>query len=53
MGAWRLHLRDLKQLSLNGIKYSCIDEETKKEILEKVFEPKWKEWIDRINSEEF
>ena len=32
MGAWQLDLRDLKQLSLNGIKYASITEEQKERL---------------------
>jgi len=35
MGAWRLSLMDLKKLSMNGIKYSTIDEKLKEELMEK------------------
>ena len=48
-GAWELTIRDLKQLSLNGIKYASISEEKKKELY-KIFDVKWKEWIDIVNS---
>lgn len=41
MGAWSLDLRDLKQLSLNGIKYANVSDETKKKLREEIFEPKW------------
>ena len=48
-GAWELTIRDLKQLSLNGIKYASINEEKKMELY-KIFDVKWKEWIDIVNS---
>ena len=38
---------------MNGIKYSSIDENMKKEIMEKQFKPKWDEWIKKINSNKF
>ena len=50
-GAWSLNLRDLKQFSLNGIKYASISDNLKKEILDKYFYPKWNEWITLINLE--
>lgn len=34
MGAWRLSLMDLKKLSMNGIKYSTIDDKLKDELME-------------------
>lgn len=49
-GAWMLDLRDLKQLSLNGIKYACISEEKKKYYREEVFPNKWTAWVDSINA---
>jgi len=48
-GAWSLNLRDLKQLSLNGIKYSSIHDDKKKNLRENVFEKEWHAWIDKIN----
>jgi adenosine deaminase CECR1 len=36
-GAWMLDLRDLKKLSLNGIKYASISEEKKKFYYEEIF----------------
>jgi len=48
MCAWGLTIRDLKQLSLNGINFSSISE-AKKEHLRKEFAPDWKKWIDQIN----
>jgi len=42
-------LRDLKQFSLNGIKYASISETLKKEILSKYFYPMWNEWVSKIN----
>lgn len=41
VGAWELDIRDLKQLSLNGIKYSSILEEQKKYLREEIFDKKW------------
>lgn len=37
MVAWDLQILDLKKLSLNGITYSAVDEETKKYLKEEVF----------------
>ena len=42
-------MRDLKQISMNGITYSTLDEDQKKEMFDKIFYPKWDEWIDQIN----
>ena len=50
--AWTLTLRDLKKISLNGIKYANVSEETKKSLREDVFEPKWKEWVAWLNAQE-
>lgn len=47
-GAWELTIRDLKQLSMNGIKYASISEEKKTELYA-IFDVKWKEWIDMLN----
>lgn len=38
--AWELTLRDLKKVSLNGIKYSSVSDK-KKEELYKIFPGKW------------
>ena len=48
--AWELDIRDLKKISLNGIKYSSISEEKKKHLLKNIFPQKWKEFIDFVNS---
>ena len=48
-GAWTLNLRDLKQLSLNGIKYSSVHEEKKKYLREQVFDKEWQAWVTKIN----
>lgn len=48
--AWQLTLRDLKKLSLNGIKYSSVDDAKKTYLREKVFPGKWQEFIDWLNS---
>ena len=50
MSAWNLDIRDLKKLSINGITYGNVSEQQKKHLLEKVFAPKWKEWVAHINS---
>ena len=47
--AWQLDLRDLKKLSLNGIKYASISEAKKKHLTEEVFPKKWKEFIQLVN----
>ena len=49
-GAWALDLRDLKKLSLNGIKYSSVDEKVK-EGLYKIFKVQWAKWIKAINED--
>lgn len=43
--SWDLDLKDLKQLSLNGIKYSSIDRETAQHLEKDVFERQWKKFI--------
>jgi len=48
-GAWTLDIKDLKQLSLNGITYSTLTEAEKKELIEKEFNPKWDAWVKMIN----
>lgn len=47
--AWELDLKDLKKLSLNGIKYSSVSDEQKKYLTETIFPPMWKKWIESIN----
>lgn len=49
VGAWELTIRDLKQLSLNGIKYASVSEEKKTYLREQVFPGAWAKWIDSIN----
>jgi adenosine deaminase CECR1 len=39
--AWELEIRDLKKISLNGIKYSSISEEKKEHLYKNVFPQKW------------
>jgi adenosine deaminase len=48
--AWELDLADLKQLALNSILYSSIDEEYKKEgsQFRKFFDYKWERFLDYI-----
>lgn len=45
--AWQLDIADLKQLSLNGIKYASVDESSKQELY-KVFEKSWNAWIKQV-----
>jgi len=45
--AWQLDIADLKQLSLNGIKYSSVDEASKKELYE-AFEKRWNAWVKQV-----
>jgi len=47
--AWELDMRDLKKLSLNGIKYSSINGNRKKDF-DKAFDPKWEAWIDWLST---
>ncbi len=47
--AWELDLKDLKKMSLNGIVYSSVSEEKKKDLLNNVFPQKWNEFINYIN----
>jgi len=39
-------------MSLNGIKYSSVNDEKKKELM-KVFEPKWAQWVKSINEDKY
>ena len=48
--AWELELRDLKKLSLNGIKYSSISDAKKAHLEKDVFPEKWREFIKYVNS---
>jgi len=48
-GAWNLTLRDLKQLSLNGITYAHLGDEKKKYYRDELFPQKWAEWIKYVN----
>lgn len=49
MVAWDLEILDLKKLSLNGITYSAVSEETKLKLKEEIFPNKWKEFVDMVN----
>lgn len=51
-GAWGLTLRDLKQVSLNGIKYSSCTKDVK-DMLSKKFEDDWAQWVQDINAGNF
>jgi adenosine deaminase CECR1 len=46
--AWDLDIRDLKKLSLNGITYSSVSEESKKNLRENVFPGKWNTFIKDV-----
>ena len=48
--AWELDLMDLKQLSLNGIKYSSVTDAVKKDLLENVFPQKWAEFVAMLKN---
>lgn len=43
--AWELDLRDLKQLSLNGIRYASISQEKKDYLFKEVFPKKWDDFV--------
>jgi adenosine deaminase len=47
--AWELSIRDLKKLSINGIKYSSISEDKKDKLMKDVFPKKWQEFITYLN----
>ena len=51
MCAWGLSIRDLKQLSYNGITYSSISED-KKAKLKLILAEDWQTWIKWVNSDE-
>jgi len=51
-GCWQLDLRDIKKLSLNGIKYSSVSDDIKDSLYE-LFDAKWKAWIADINAGKF
>ena len=46
--AWELSIRDLKKLSLNGIKYSSVDDEAKTKLTEEVFPAQWSAFVRDI-----
>ena len=46
--AWDLGIRDLKQISLNGLNYSSLDQTTITHLKQTVFEPKWKQFIEYV-----
>ena len=48
--AWELNIRDLKKLSLNGIKYSSVSEEKRVNLEKNVFPGQWKDFIAYLNS---
>lgn len=50
VGAWQLDMKDIKQLSLNGIKYSSVSDEVK-EIVRKAFDKDWESWVKSIIEE--
>ena len=47
--AWELDIWDLKQLSLNGIKYSTVTDAKKKHLLENVFPAKWDAFVQKLS----
>ena len=46
--AWDLTLRDLKKMSLNGIKHSSCDEATRSMIENEVFPKKWARFLEQV-----
>ena len=46
--ACELSIRDLKKLSLNGIKYSSVDEDAKKTLTEDVVPAQWSTFVKDI-----
>jgi len=48
MLAWELDIRDLKKLSLNGITYSSVENDKKKNLTDTVFAQKWQKWLDLV-----
>lgn len=48
--AWELDIADLKRLSLNGITYSTVSEETKEHLLKNVFPQKWEEFVTQLKN---
>lgn len=51
-GAWQLDLRDIKKLSLNGIKYSSVSQDIKDEHY-KLFNERWTQWVNDIIEAKF
>ena len=49
--AWELDIRDLKKISLNGIKYASISEEKKTHLYTHVFPNKWAEFVTYLNQQ--
>ena len=49
--AWELTLRDLKKLSLNGIKYASITQEKKNNLYKNVFPAKWAAFVAYLNKQ--
>lgn len=48
--AWELDIWDLKKLCINGIKYSSIPEERKRDLLENVFPADWATFINMLGN---
>ena len=48
--AWELDLRDLKQLCLNGIRYSSVSQEKKDHLEKEIWPPQWNDFIDKLVS---
>ena len=47
VGAWQLDMKDIKQLSLNGITYSSVTNDVKDKVRE-AFNKDWDEWIKSV-----
>ena len=45
---WEFSIRDLKKLSLNGIKYSSLEESEKTYLKEHVFPGQWKKFVEDL-----
>lgn len=46
--AWDFGLKDLKQISLNGLNHSSLDQDAIKSLRNLVFEDKWRQFIEFV-----
>jgi hypothetical protein len=46
--AWDLTLRDIKKLTLNGIRFSSCNESVKQILENEVFPKRWQRFIDQV-----